>query len=54
MAHRILMMAGDGVGEELLAAARLVLKATRVPLQIECMDACQRVLVFSPICHHMC
>ncbi|CAK9018979.1 unnamed protein product [Durusdinium trenchii] len=38
MAHRILMMAGDGVGEELLAAARLVLKATRVPLQIECMD----------------
>ena len=36
--HRVLMMAGDGVGEELLRAAQLVLKATKVPLLIEHMD----------------
>eukprot|EP00438_Fugacium_kawagutii_P024129 Skav222765 [mRNA] locus=scaffold600:292575:293138:+ [translate_table: standard] len=38
MAHRVLFLPGDGVGHELLAAARIVLGATRVPLAIETMD----------------
>ena len=38
MVHRVLFLPGDGVGHELLAAARLVLQATKVRMEIETMD----------------
>ena len=38
MAHRVLFLPGDGVGHELLAAAKRVLQATGVCLRIETME----------------